>query len=139
MLRRTLLFLIMIIAGTSLSNAQSLNGHWFGKVSDGQSGFPLLFILQEKHHNLSGTVITPLGSRELTNCKIRGDSLHFTDGFGSNTLVHDARVYRDSIRVRMKGLWGTNNYYYFTVYRIGNLKNNSIKADSMYVRKQYFN
>lgn len=137
MFRYSFLAIVIIITGISVSNAQNLNGHWFGKVSDGNSGFPLLFILQQKNDDISGKVVTPLGSRELSNCRIQGDSLHFIDKYGSNTLYHDARVYRDSIEIRMKGLWGKNNYYHFTVYRKKSLKNSSMKADSVFISKQF--
>ena len=137
MLSRFLLTLSAVFLGLSLVNAQNVNGHWYGNVSDGNKDFPLLFIFHAKsEHQLSGTIITPLGSRTLENCQMDRDSLFFIDKFGSNTLYHYAKVYQDSITMKMKGLWGNDTFYYFTLKRKEEFANKSLKDDSLFVRKQ---
>ncbi|HKI44652.1 MAG TPA: hypothetical protein VKA08_04870 [Balneolales bacterium] len=134
-----LLTIASLLFSISTVQAQNINGNWYGTIRDGGKEFPVLFILKSSHrHQLSGEIVTPLGSRMLKRCQINRDSLYFIDNFGSNILHHYAKVYSDSITMKMKGLWGNNRFYYFTLTRKNTLSSNGIglKVDSLFVQKQ---
>jgi hypothetical protein len=133
--------LLLVIASLLISittvQAQTVSGNWYGTIKDGKKEFPLLFILKSNHeHKLSGEIVTPLGSRTLEHCQIDRDSVYFIDSFGSNILHHYAKVYKDSITMKMKGLWGDNRFYYFTLTRKNRLPSVSLKTDSIFAQKQ---
>lgn len=132
-----LLTIASLLFSISIVQAQSINGNWYGTVKDGGKKFPLLFIFKSDHqHQLSGEIITPLGSRALKHCQIDRDSVYFIDSFGSNVLQHYAKVYSDSIKMKMKGLWGSNRFYYFTLKRKNTLPNIGMTPDSILAQKQ---
>ncbi len=132
-----LLTIASLLFSISTVKAQNINGNWYGIIKDGGKEFPLLFILKSSpKRQLSGEIITPLGSRELKHCQIDRDSLFFIDSFGTNILRHYAKVYSDSITMKMTGLWGNNRFYHFTLTRKNTLPSISIKADSIFVQKQ---
>ena len=132
-----LLTIASLLFSISTVQAQNVNGSWYGTVKDGGKKFSLLFIFKSDHeHQLSGEIITPLGTRTLKHCQIDRDSLYFVDSFGSNILQHYAKVYSDSIKMKMKGLWGSSRFYYFTLKRKNVLPNIRMMPDSTLAQKQ---
>jgi len=135
---RFFLTIIAIFISFTLVNAQNIEGHWYGTVKDAGRVYPLLFIFHSSQkHLLTGKIITPLGARPLENCQMNADSLFFFDRYGPNILQHYAKIYPDSISMKMKGLWGNDNFYYFTLTRKKSLNNTSTKTDSMFVQDRY--
>lgn len=133
------LFIILLSLSTTV-NAQNVNGRWSGTIHEGNVDFPLLIILHSSHeHELSGTIITPLGLRTLKNCQINRDSLFFVSQFGSNIIYNYAKAYPDSITMKMKGLLGKNKLYYFTLVRKNKPDKVSLAADSTYLSKKLHN
>ena len=132
-----LLTIASLLFSISTVQAQTINGNWYGTIKDGGKEFPLLFIFKsDQKHQLSGEIITELGSRRLKHCQIDRDSVYFIDSYGSNILHHYAKVYKDSIKMKMTGLLGNNRFYYFTLTRKNRLPSVSLKTDSIFAQKQ---
>ena len=111
MLRRLMLVLSFVVAGSAVGLAADVAGKWEGRVAGPDGDIALVFDFTVDGDTLGGTVDGPAGQLAITKGTITGDDLTFNvDLDASTTVTHEAKATGDSIVVKATGPWGTTEY-----------------------------
>jgi hypothetical protein len=88
-------------------NESKLAGRWEGKITrqDGEE-MKMTYIFKIDGEKLSGTMESPMGEREISNGKTKGDEISFTLELGDNSIEYQGKLSDDKIKMKSKGPFG---------------------------------
>ena len=78
MLRKTALGIALVLFGALTGRAADVTGKWTAEVETPRGLQDISLDLNSDGHTLTGTITTERGVTKLTNCKIDGDKVSFT-------------------------------------------------------------
>ena len=111
-MRRVLAALIATLAVAATVYAADVTGKYAGSIDTPNGPIELTYDFKASGETLTGTVTSAMGTTELLNGKITGDTLTYDVQIDSGKITHSARVNADGseIAVTATGDWGTVEY-----------------------------
>lgn len=99
-MKKSIIVLLLIAGsiGVAIAAIADLTGKWSGvlKGPDGND-YPLSYVFKAEGDKLTGTAVSSMGSTEIQNGKITGDSFSFSISLNGMDLPHKGKLYTDSI------------------------------------------
>ncbi len=105
MLRKILIF-TMVVAGMSLAAlAADISGRWEGKMSmpGGGDEMTIAFTFRVDGDKVTGSVESPMGEMPISSGQIKGDDFSFAVDVGGNTIQHKGKITGDTIKITVEG------------------------------------
>jgi hypothetical protein len=111
-MRRVVAAVIAALAVAATAYAADVTGKWVGNIDTPNGPLELTYDFKASGETLTGTVSSPMGTVELTNGKIAGDTLTYEVQIESGKITHTAKVNAEGteIAVTATGDWGTAEY-----------------------------
>lgn len=102
MFRKFALVLLFLAAGSMAAFAANFNGKWTAKVETPKGAQALSFDFHVDGSTLTGKVTTPRGDIDITDGKVDGDTITFSQVMkrknGSAKMVYTGKVDGDTIK-----------------------------------------
>lgn len=102
MLRKLALALLFVTFGAMTALAADVSGKWSGTITTPRGDQQITFTFKADGAALTGTVTTPRGDIDITDGKIDGDTISFTQKMSFNgndiTINYTGKVDGDSIK-----------------------------------------
>ncbi len=102
MLRKLALALLFVSFGAITALAADVSGKWTGTVTTPRGDQQLTFTFKVDGAALTGTITTPRGDTDITDGKVDGDNISFTQKLSFNgndiTINYSGKVDGDSIK-----------------------------------------
>jgi opacity protein-like surface antigen len=98
-MRKRLLFAIlaMALATASFAAVLGITGKWKGNLDMGDGGHEVTYTFNADGEKLTGNVEAAGTTYNITEGKIKGDSLLFNVDYNGESIPHTAKCYADSI------------------------------------------
>jgi hypothetical protein len=111
-MRRVVAAVVAALAVAATAYAADVTGKWAGSIDTPNGPIELTYDFKASGETLTGTATSPMGTVELTNGKIAGDTLTYDIQVESGKITHSAKVNADGteIAVTATGDWGTVDY-----------------------------
>ena len=111
-MRRVAAALVATLAVAATVYAADVTGKWAGAIDTPNGPIELTYDLKTSGETLTGTVTSAMGTAELLNGKIAGDTLTYDVQIESGKITHSAKVNAEGteIAVTATGDWGTAEY-----------------------------
>ena len=111
-MRRVAAALVATLAVAATVYAADVTGKWVGAVDTPNGPIELTYDFKASGETLTGTVTSAMGTVELTNGKIAGDTLTYDVQVESGKITHSAKLNAEGteIAVTATGDWGTAEY-----------------------------
>ena len=98
MKRRLILTMLVLGFGIACFAAiVDISGKWSGKLNTDGSDIPVTYTFKADGDKLTGSVAYAGGDFNITDGKIKGDSLFFDVDYNGSPITHTAKCYKDSI------------------------------------------
>ena len=89
-----LLFVLCII-----TSAQKIDGNWKSSISTPNGEFELTYTFKVVADSLIGSITSPMGTREIENGKVKGNSFSFDTNFNGRIMTNTGVVEGDTIKL----------------------------------------
>lgn len=111
-MRRVITSVIAVLAVATTAFAADITGKWVGNVDTPNGPIELTYEFKADGETLTGSVSSAMGTVELTNGKIAGDTLTYEVQIETGKITHEAKVNADGTEIVVKatGDWGTAEY-----------------------------
>jgi hypothetical protein len=111
-MRRVVAAVIAALAVAATAYAADVTGKWVGNVDTPNGPIELTYEFKASGEALTGTVTSAMGTAELTNVKMVGETLTYELQIDSGKITHSARMNADGteLAVTATGDWGTADY-----------------------------
>jgi len=98
-MRKKLLFalLVMGFAAASFAAVLGITGKWKGNLDMGDGGHEITYTFNADGEKLTGSVDAEGTTYNITNGKVKGDSLLFNVDYNGQSIPNAAKCYADSI------------------------------------------
>lgn len=121
--RRQLLTAVLLLSMAAIAFGADVNGKWVGETQGrGGQTQTLTITLKVEGNTLTGTVATPRGETPISDGKIDGDTISFTQTieFNGNTLkfLYTGKVSGDQIQFKRQREGGQGRVQEFTAKRL---------------------
>ncbi|MGN6181540.1 MAG: hypothetical protein ACTHNW_20325 [Mucilaginibacter sp.] len=102
-MKKTLLFtlLVMGFAAVCFAAVLDISGKWTGNLDMGDGGHAVTYTFNADGAKLTGSVEAAGTSYNITDGKIKGDSLLFNVDYNGESIPNTAKCYTDSIGVNI--------------------------------------
>jgi len=95
--RLLLTSLVLSFAVVCFAAIGDITGKWSGKLNTDGSDIPVTYTFKADGNKLTGSVAYAGGDFNITDGKIKGDSLLFDVDYNGSPIPNAARCYKDSI------------------------------------------
>jgi hypothetical protein len=111
-MRRVVAAVVAALAVAATAYAADVTGKWAGAVDTPNGPIELTYDFKASGETLTGTVTSAMGTAELLNGKVAGDTLTYEIQIDSGKITHSAKVNAEGteIAVTATGDWGTAEY-----------------------------
>lgn len=99
MIKKMLLFGFMLIAGMAISFAGEIDGKWKTTMGDQME---LVFTFKTDGDKLTGTVESGMGTMDISNGKINGDTFTFDVDLNGSAITHTCKLEGEVIKMTVK-------------------------------------
>jgi hypothetical protein len=102
MIKKFLVFGVLIMAGFLACNASGIAGKWKTIVQTPEGNLDVIYIFNVEGERLTGTASSHMGEVQINNGKVEGDEFTFDLEVGmASPLVHKGKFEDDSIRISL--------------------------------------
>lgn len=96
-------FLVILV---SIIFASEIDGKWKGTFQGPNGDFDIFYTFKVVNDSLTGTVQTPMGSKDFINGKIDSTHFSFDTEWNGMTMYHHCTLQGDSVLMKMPGMNG---------------------------------